>query len=201
MPRPKIIDPETKRAIETHALSGFARRGYAAVSIREITEAAGVTQPMVYYYFKSKEELYRTLLTQSFEELDRLLADVKTHDGNARERLIEIAKTYFRYYHRNPERVRFLIRAFADDEPVIDRETYIRPRFQEIEDIVVDGQRGGAFGPIDPYEIAVALIGVVRIYVERQMKYGGQILTDERAERIVGLLVDGIAVKGEYVCP
>ena len=33
----------------------FARKGYEATSTREIVEAAGVTKPMIYYYFKNKE--------------------------------------------------------------------------------------------------------------------------------------------------
>ena len=35
----------------------FAHKGYPATSTREIVEAAGVTKPMLYYYFQSKEGL------------------------------------------------------------------------------------------------------------------------------------------------
>lgn len=201
MSRPKTIDPESRRAIVTHALSSFARRGYAAVSIREITEAAGVTQPMLYYYFKNKEELYRTLLAQSFEELERLLAAARTHEGTARERLIKIVNAYFQFCLQNPERVRFMNRTFADDEqmiPAIDCEAYIYPRFQEIESVIADGQKNGEFGPCDSQEVAVTLMGMIRTYADRQLKCEERVLTHERAERIVGLFVDGNAMKGGH---
>src|SRR3954453_23789297 len=40
------------------ATRSFAERGYHACSMEDIAEAAGVTKPMVYAYFGSKEGLY-----------------------------------------------------------------------------------------------------------------------------------------------
>ena len=40
----------------------FAHKGYRATSTREIVEAAGVTKPMLYYYFQSKEGLLAAAL-------------------------------------------------------------------------------------------------------------------------------------------
>ncbi|MCE1227092.1 MAG: TetR/AcrR family transcriptional regulator, partial [Geobacteraceae bacterium] len=40
------------------ALQLFSTKGYAATSVRELVEAAGVTKPVLYYYFKNKEGLY-----------------------------------------------------------------------------------------------------------------------------------------------
>ena len=39
----------------------FSKKGYDAVSIREIAEAAGVTKPAIYYYFEGKKTLYDNL--------------------------------------------------------------------------------------------------------------------------------------------
>jgi AcrR family transcriptional regulator len=46
----------------------FAARGYAATSVREIVREAGVTNPMLYYYFGSKEDLFLHLIRERFEE-------------------------------------------------------------------------------------------------------------------------------------
>lgn len=37
----------------------FGHAGYAGASVREVVEAAGVTKPTLYYYFKNKEDLFR----------------------------------------------------------------------------------------------------------------------------------------------
>ena len=45
----------------------FAQRGYSGVSVRDICSAASVSMNAVHYHFKSKENLYRTIL-QEFAE-------------------------------------------------------------------------------------------------------------------------------------
>ena len=44
------------------AMGFFAQKGYEATSTREIVEAAGVTKPMLYYYFGSKEGLCKAAI-------------------------------------------------------------------------------------------------------------------------------------------
>jgi AcrR family transcriptional regulator len=51
----------------------FAARGYHAASMEEIAAHAGVTKPLVYAYFGSKERLYVAYIEQSGRELlDRM---------------------------------------------------------------------------------------------------------------------------------
>jgi AcrR family transcriptional regulator len=42
----------------------FARKGYDRTSVQEIVAAAGVTKPVLYYYFRNKEGLYLELLRE-----------------------------------------------------------------------------------------------------------------------------------------
>jgi len=70
---------ETRERILAEALRLFATRGYAAVSIEDIAEAAGVTKGAVYHWFTDKHdvgrelqhELYERLTAQSLRALDR----------------------------------------------------------------------------------------------------------------------------------
>ncbi|MBN2125321.1 MAG: helix-turn-helix transcriptional regulator, partial [Deltaproteobacteria bacterium] len=40
----------------------FAEKGYASTAVREIVAHAGVTKPVLYYYFQNKEGLFRAIL-------------------------------------------------------------------------------------------------------------------------------------------
>lgn len=51
--------PATRDRIVETALRLFSERGTAAVSVREVADAAGVTVPGLYYHFASKAELIR----------------------------------------------------------------------------------------------------------------------------------------------
>ena len=48
--------------IKEIALKNFNTKGYAGTSIRDISKEVGITPASIYFYFKSKEELYFELL-------------------------------------------------------------------------------------------------------------------------------------------
>lgn len=54
-----------KERISECALHLFCKKGYDATSVREIVEAAGVTKPVLYYYFKNKEDLLAKILQET----------------------------------------------------------------------------------------------------------------------------------------
>jgi AcrR family transcriptional regulator len=57
-------EADTRSAILREAAELFAARGYDAVSVREIVQAAGVTKPALYYHFGSKEGVASTLIAE-----------------------------------------------------------------------------------------------------------------------------------------
>jgi AcrR family transcriptional regulator len=73
----------TRQAILKGALASFSTSGYAGASMREIAEAAGVTQGLLHYHFKSKEGLYDAVFEHCSQKsvghrghlLDELLAE------------------------------------------------------------------------------------------------------------------------------
>ena len=56
------------------ALELFAEQGYEKTSLREIAERLGVTKAALYYYFKSKEDIVRSLVEDYVAEIDELIA-------------------------------------------------------------------------------------------------------------------------------
>src|SRR5476651_428421 len=65
MGRPARVSPD---AILAAAALEFAERGFAGARVDRIARRACVNKAMIYYHFKSKQELYRTLLRAIFTE-------------------------------------------------------------------------------------------------------------------------------------
>ena len=57
------------------AIRVFSERGYHSASMDEIAEKAGISKPMLYAYFGSKEGLYLAAIRRSGEALMRAIAD------------------------------------------------------------------------------------------------------------------------------
>ena len=66
--------PTRDRLVRT-ALRLFAERGYGGVSNRQIVEACGCTKGAIYWYFESKEDLFRTVLSETLADFQMRLAD------------------------------------------------------------------------------------------------------------------------------
>jgi AcrR family transcriptional regulator len=71
-------EPEASRqvrAILRHALAHFARRGYEGTNVRAIAADAGMSAPMINYYFKTKEALHADVVAAVMATLDGLVWD------------------------------------------------------------------------------------------------------------------------------
>jgi len=60
---------EARRHLEDVAAQLFAEQGYAATTVDQIVDRAGVSKPALYRHFESKKDLYLTLLRRHREEL------------------------------------------------------------------------------------------------------------------------------------
>ena len=68
------------------AFSTFVEKGYAGTRVEEVAKRAGVSKGLLYLYFKTKEELFKSVV-KSFvvPRLDALLATIETDDLTAEE--------------------------------------------------------------------------------------------------------------------
>lgn len=79
------------------ALDRFAAKGYHETSMEEIADAAGVTKPVLYQHFQSKQELYLVLLDRVGGQL---LAEVTARaaaEDNPYQRVLAGFRAYFEF--------------------------------------------------------------------------------------------------------
>jgi AcrR family transcriptional regulator len=69
---------DTKAEIRQVAMELFTQQGYEATSLREIAERLGVTKAALYYHFRSKEDIVRSLFGDYLAALDDLVAWAST---------------------------------------------------------------------------------------------------------------------------
>src|SRR2546425_2549824 len=71
MPEPQRMSAEERRAAIVKAvLPVFARRGFANTTTRELAEAAGVSEALLYKHFPSKESLYAEIQNTGCKDKD-----------------------------------------------------------------------------------------------------------------------------------
>jgi AcrR family transcriptional regulator len=99
----------SRQALIAAARTVFARSGYFNCRIADITQQAGMSQGSVYWYFPSKEELLRAVLTEAFESLGAVMAQAAAAEGTARQKLDALVDGLLAYAREGSEFTAILI--------------------------------------------------------------------------------------------
>jgi AcrR family transcriptional regulator len=111
---------DTRSRLRELALQLFAEQGYEKTSLREIAERLGVTKAALYYYFKSKEDIVRSLVEDYVAEIDDLIAWARQQPPTAETRaqiirrylhIVADGSAVFRMMHQNQAAVSSLAAA------------------------------------------------------------------------------------------
>lgn len=93
---------DNKSTILQVALELFAARGYDAVGVQEVAEAAGVTKPTLYHYFGSKSGLLQALMDEQHGPLTRAVETAAAYRGDLPGALETLARAYFDFARSHP---------------------------------------------------------------------------------------------------
>jgi AcrR family transcriptional regulator len=90
---------ERRRQLLDAGAELFAHHSYEEISMRQIAEAAGVSKPLLYHYFPSKNELFMAAVTEAASELQSLIEP--SGQGTPIEQLGEALDAYLGWIEQN----------------------------------------------------------------------------------------------------
>ena len=189
-------DSRTRRQLLHAALKQFAERGYTATSVREIVDAARVSKPALYYYFKDKAGLFQALVDHAHDERYHLMQQAATKGKTAAEKLEEIVAAIFEFSLRNRELMRLAFAtafAAAGESPgqMKCREKG-RRNFEFLRQLVESGQRAGELTrKFTPDELTMGIYGQLNSYVMIRLLVPDCPLNRQTAKQVVRLFLNG----------
>ena len=71
----------TRNKIHSAAIKLFAKKGFAATSVKDISEGAGISIGLMYRHYKKKEDLFNELVTYAAEGLDKIAKMFQSDDS------------------------------------------------------------------------------------------------------------------------
>ena len=99
----KTEHAEAKQRLFDAAVSLFARKGYAAVGVREIAKAANVNLSTVSYYYGGKAGLLRAIINEANTRCAQMLAQAGHETTPAEEHVRNMAHAMVRFFRENTE--------------------------------------------------------------------------------------------------
>lgn len=144
-------------ALVMAAFALFAERNFASVTIKDIAAAIGVNTALIYYYFGSKEELFRATIEHA---VDRAFQQFRAH----REALTtppEIIAGWLENHVRLGDLIRKLVKISLDyasnGRRVASIDRSIRRFYDDeaaaVSEAILAGIEQGMFRPVDPFKL------------------------------------------------
>lgn len=184
------MEPTRERFLK-EALRLFTARGYEAVGVQEIVEAAGVTKPSLYHHFGSKRGLLDALLKERYEELFVLLSEAVRYDGDLPLTLVKTAQAFFTFAQKDPAFYRLQLSMWSSGPDSESRQA-VSPFFERQHQILealfisVVKDHGNLRGHHATY--AITFLGMINGYI----LYVASGYTEEIARKAVKQFMYGI---------
>ncbi|HOW27715.1 MAG TPA: TolC family protein [Elusimicrobiota bacterium] len=102
-----------RRRILEVAETLISRHGVDRVSVREIVQKVGVTKPVLYYYFKNKEDVVRHLFKNGAEQFKKLVREAVEEEKTLEGRLTRIFRGHLEYFKAKPHAAQFIFKVLS----------------------------------------------------------------------------------------
>jgi AcrR family transcriptional regulator len=156
----------SEQILET-AKNLFIQKGYHGLSMREISDALGVSKASLYYYFKDKEELFLAILTIYLDDMNMALNRIIAEPVACSEKI----RQFINYVLTKPAEQRATIRLASQEINHLSPEsrklfdTIYREKFiDKVKSILQAGMESAEFRKIDANVAVWALLGIMFPY-------------------------------------
>lgn len=93
--------PQTRERIQVVARELFAEKGVQRTSLQDIANRLGITKPALYYHFKSRDDLVRSILQPLMDEGEAFLEAHERRRGRSRATPRELLEGYFDFHFKH----------------------------------------------------------------------------------------------------
>ena len=182
-----------ERLLDT-AIDMFAKKGYAGTSVREIVSRAGVSKPVLYYYFQSKEGLFLAILDMAENLQKQLLSEILKSTGSVLDRLLMLYQSIYAgidKHRRLYKLIHGLIFGSPQGAPEYDFSRYHRHMINAICEIYNAGIAEGQVKNIVAEEVAYLVLSLIDFCLHMD-QIQPQSLDPQRPERLLRIAFQGI---------
>lgn len=151
-----------RRLILKTAARMFAQDGYQQTTLDSIADALKVTKPVIYYYFKNKDDLYFQITRLALSDLDRALSAIESEGASGLAKLREFCVIYGEFILTD---VGVCVTVISDRNlgPAFRRRwRTLKAQFElRIRTIIEEGRRDHSMSIDDPAIFTAALFGAM----------------------------------------
>src|SRR6185312_377690 len=163
----RMAGEERRLQILKVAMRLFSQRGFRGTTTKEIAQAAGVSEAMVFRHFATKEELYSAILDhkachhETMDPLSVVAEAIARRDDRA---VFEgLALDALNQHDCDPEFHRLLLHSALEEHELAQMfwEKFVKRVYRTLRGYIRERQREGAMRDVEPLVIVRAFIGMI----------------------------------------
>jgi TetR/AcrR family transcriptional regulator len=189
------LEPNARQRLLATATELFAAKGYAGTSVREIVDRAGVSKPVLYYYFKSKEGLYYAILEWAADVQQGILDEIFATSGTVLDRFIDfyrrVSEGVAEYQHLY-KMIHGLMYGPPQGAPKYDFPKYQRQMFDAVKRIYTSGLTAREVQSADEDEVAFLVLSLIDFSLNMNQVLP-ELADPQRPERLLRLAFQGLS--------
>lgn len=193
----RMAPEDRMREIETAARTVFSRRGYAAASISEIAESAGIREGTIYKYYENKRELLLVVVQHWYEELIdgfmEALADVE----GTRAKFRTIIRNHIKAIKASPDLSRLFFTEVRGADDYHDSVLFElnRKYVRVLTDVIEEGMKLGLLrSDISTTLIRDVIYGGLESHASGFLANRGELDVDQVTDQLSDLIWIGMAI-------
>jgi AcrR family transcriptional regulator len=167
VPPPRMSAEDRKLQILRVAVSLFSKKGFGGTTTKEIAQAAGVSEAMVFRHYATKQELYSAILDHKACSGDTMNPEAMVSEAlkekNDRAVFERLALGALTHHEMDPEFQRLLLHSALEGHELAQMffEKFILRVYSLLGDYITERQRDGAMVKVDPAIVVRAFIGMI----------------------------------------
>ena len=163
----RMAGEERRLQILAVAVRLFSQKGFRGTTTKEIAQAAGVSEAMVFRHFATKEELYAAILDHKACSGDRFEPEEMAADGILRKDDRGVVDSHaldaLDHHEKDPEFQRLLLHSALEKHELAQMffDKFVRRVYEFLGGYIRERQREGALLEIDPAIVVRCFVGMV----------------------------------------
>ena len=193
---------ERRQAIVDAAARAFQERGYEATSIGIIAEKLNTDRASIYYYFSSKQELFREIVREVAQKSVEAAEAIAAKEASAGSKLLEAFQSVLETYSSSyPYMHVFLQENFpvvgqSGDHWDAEARDWGQRYYRAIRKIIQQGVDSGDFHPTLPVGVTtMGVLGTVN-WAHRWYKPGGNLTPHAIGDGFAQMILNGLTSDG-----
>jgi len=170
-PEPRLRDADrSQQTILLAARDEFALYGLAGARVDRIAERADINKRLIYYYFKSKDDLFLAVLENTYADIRAAEQQLHLDEMDPVEAIRELVSFTWHYYLEHPEFISLLNSENQHNAAHLKKSARIQemnsPLVQMLDAVLERGRRQDLFrAGIDPIQLYISIASICYFYL------------------------------------